>query len=670
VPRLTKTAWIGVLFAAIPAGAAVSIYVPVERVAERAPIAVEAAVASVASGYDPETGAVSTYVTLAVERSHKGPHGITRIVLRERGGRFGDLVHETDAVPVYRPGERVFAFVAFGPDGAPRTAFEFFGKFALDPVAGARSDRAVRDLGGQGTILGRRGEGDLESFRVRDLIAASSRQRLRARAFPRTDSGGSQTPGPAPEDGRLVPPEYDRLVWDEGGGAPPLLRVGAEPRTLDATRPDASSDPAFAPLNAGAPVRWTQSDAGQAVLVNVEPDRNPLADDAAAVAEVRRAMTAWSGVPESRLLVSAGNENADFTGSGAQSPAKAYPSSNIVLFGDPYGDIADPSGCSGTLAIGGYWRSGTLSGTVNNVSFYPALRLYVIFNNQFECFLGNADNLAEVATHELGHGLGFGHSAVADATMRSYAYGGGRGARLGEDDRDGAHCHYPHLLALTVPNGGESWRAGETRAVSWTSSLESGPDPGTVSLEWSSNGGAAWTPLASGIANDGSHDWTVPNAPGSQNRLRVIRPNRVSPTPAPYPSACSSDASNASFEILPALPVAGELPEGGGGALTVERGAGEAVVLAWGPSCSTEAADYAVYEGSLESLRAMKWEHAPVTCSAGSDRAHSFVPTAGDRYFLAAPIAAGNEGLLGHTSWGPRPASPLACGPRETTGCP
>lgn len=670
MPRLTTTAWIGVFVAAIPAGAAVSIYVPVDRVAERAAIAVEATVGAVASGYDPETGSVSTYVTLEVERAHKGPAGITRIVLRERGGRFGDVVHETDAVPVYRPGERVFAFVSLGPDGAPRTAFDFFGKFSLDPVAGARSERAVRDLGGQGTILGRRTEGDLESFRVRELIAVSSRHRRRASAFPRSDSGGSETPGPAPDAGRLVPPEYERLIWDEGGDAPPVFRVGGAGPTLEATRPPSSPDPAFTPLNAGAPVRWTQSDAGQAVIVNVEPDRNPLADDAAAVLQIRRAMAAWSDVPESRLLISPGNENADFTGSGAQSPAKAFPPSNVVLFGDPYGDIADPSGCSGTLAIGGYWRSGTPSGTVNNVSFYPALRLYVIFNNNFECFLGNADNLAEVATHEIGHGLGFGHSSVGDATMRSYAYGGGRGARLGEDDKDGAHCHYPHLLALTAPNGGETWRGGETRTVSWTSSLESGSDQGTVSLEWSSNGGVLWTPVASGIANDGSHDWTVPNVPGSQNRLRVIRPNRVSPTPAPYPSACSSDASNAWFEILAALPVAGALPEGGGGALTVERGAGESVVLAWGPSCSTEAADYAVYEGSLESLRAMKWDHTPVTCTAGIDRTHTFVPASGDRYFLAAPVAGGNEGLLGYSSWGPRPASPLACGPRETTGCP
>ena len=54
---------------------------------------------------------------------------------------------------------------------------------------------------------------------------------------------------------------------------------------------------------------------------------------------------------------------------------------NIVLFNDPYGDITDPVGCSGTLAIGGYWRSGSISKTVNGIAYYPATRLYVIFNN-------------------------------------------------------------------------------------------------------------------------------------------------------------------------------------------------------------------------------------------------------------------------------------------------
>ncbi len=643
------------LAAGIPVAAALSIYVPVSEVAEGAPIAVEARVLAVASGYDPETGALATYVTLEVERTHRGPSGMTRIVLRERGGRIGDLVHETDAVPVYVPGTSVFAFVERGPDGAPRTAFGFFGMLTIDRGDARGRDRATRDLSGQGTILGLPGPAEIESYRLRDLAATAARAKRTASLS---------------VEGSLFPPELPRLLWDVEPNPPPLSGPSPSAGTLDRADGPVARPPAFAPLDPGARVRWTAADSGQPVVVNVEPARNPLGNDALAVLQIERAMAAWTGVPESRLSIFLGSGSYAFTGSGSQSPARSYPPTNIVLFGDPYGDVADPSGCSGTLAIGGYWRSGSITSSVNNASFYPALRLYVIFNNNFECFLGNAENLAEVATHELGHGLGFGHSSVADAVMRSFAYGGSRGPRLGDDDRDGAHCHYPHTLTLTAPNGGETWPAGATRTIAWTSTAESGPDAGTVDLEWSSNGGSPWTTIVSATPNDGAHPWTVPNVPGSQHRVRVIRPNRVAPTPSPYPSACSSDTSDGSFQITAAPPVAGQVPSGGATPLRVDRGAAGAVFLSWGPSCSSGASDYAVYEGSLAALRAMTWDHAPAVCSAGADLTETLVPGAGSRYFLVAPRAGTLEGLLGASSWGPRPASSSACAPREATSCP
>jgi hypothetical protein len=406
------------------------------------------------------------------------------------------------------------------------------------------------------------------------------------------------------------------------------------------------------------------------VVVNVQQSGNPLNDGAAAVTQIGRAMTAWTSVPEARIALAAGNTNYSFTASNVMGPADAQPPVNIVLFNDPYGDITDPVGCSGTLAIGGYWRSTTISKTVNGVAYYPATRLYVIFNNAFGCFLGDAENLAEVATHELGHGIGFGHSPVADAVMRASAYGSARGPRLGDDDRDAAHCVYPHTLTVTSPNSGESWQPGSVQSITWTATSESSGDPGTVALDLSTDSGVNWSEIATGEANDGSYAWTVPNVAGSQTRVRVVRPNRVSPTPAPYPQACTQDASNASFTVT-APPVAGTSPDGSTGTpVRIAKAGSAALTITWGASCSGQAATYAVYEGNLSMLRAGLWDHLPVSCGAGTDLTETFFPSPGGRYYLVAPLAGGSEGSLGQGSSLERPPSPAACAPREAQGCP
>ena len=621
--------------------AAVSIYVPPERLAEMAPLIVEGTVIRTASGFDPATSSLNTYVTVAVSFVHRGPSDVTEVVVRELGGHFDDLYHDVDAVPVYRLGEGVLLFLEPGRDGALRTAGMFFGKFSLlDDDEGLRVAR--REISGLGRIA-RTTPPEYEDFPAGQIEALASSVSLVSSRQSLSES-----------DLQTRPPEYSRLLWDD----------------VEERAPDPRREPDFEPLSGSDPVRWHEADSGTAVSVNIERARDPLGNPQNAVDEMKRAMAAWTGVPEARLVLQAGNDNYDFTASNASGPSDAYPPVSIILFGDPYNDISDPSGCSGTLAIGGYWRSGSNQKTVNNRTFWPALRLYVIFNNNFECFLGNRDNLAEVATHELGHGLGFGHSTVTDAAMRASAYGS-RGARLGNDDKDGAHCHYPHTLTLSTPNGGNTWAAGSQQNILWTVTGENGADVGTVSLEYSVNGGTSWKPIASGEANDGSYTWTVPDDPSANASVRVIRPNRVSPTPAPYPSACSQDASNNPFTITAAT--AGTAPDGKSGStpLRVARAAGTQLTLTWGASCSSGASDYAIYEGTLDALRTGLWNHAAKTCSAGADRTETITPGTGARYYLVAPLTASSEGRLGKTSAGTdRPAAASPCRPREASSCP
>ncbi|HEX4826171.1 MAG TPA: matrixin family metalloprotease [Candidatus Polarisedimenticolaceae bacterium] len=628
------------------ARAASSVYLPLDRLAAAATLVVEGQVVRTASGLDPAMGALATYVTIDVSFVHRGPATLTRIVVREPGGHVGDLVNAIDAVPVFEAGENVLLFLEPARDRALRVAGLFFGKFTLVETAwGGRAAR--RDLSGQGLIFGR-APAETEEFpasEIESLVAA--------------------VPGRSARDWSAVPPELDRLVWDDVREASSTVIGGKAPV---ASGPSAD----FTTMSTNYPVRWMESDSATPVSINIQPGGNPLNDDVAAVGAIRRGMAAWTNVPEARIVLQSGNESYAFTASNAQSPTTVMPPVNIILFGDPYNEITDPSGCTGTLAMGGYWRSGTGTKTVNGVTFYPTLRQYVVFNNNFQCFLGNADNLAEVAAHELGHGLGFGHSTVADAIMRATAYGNGRGPRLGDDDRDAAHCDYPHTLTLTSPNGGESWSANTVHAVTWTATAEVGPDPGTVDIELSQDGGTTWTPIATGEPNDGSFAWTIGVAPGTQNLVRVIRHNRVSPTPAPYPEACSQDASDGVFTIAAPQPVAGCVPDGSNGpALRIDRGSGGALVLTWGASCSSGATNYAVYQGTLAALRSGTWDHAPVTCAGGTDLTETIVPGAVSAYYLVAPTASGQEGILGNLSSGaPRPSSTAACAPREPSSCP
>lgn len=624
-----------------PAAGAVSIYMSPERVAETAPLIVEGRVTRTASGLDPNSGSLNTYVTLEVEYVHRGPADLAEIVVRELGGHYADLFHDVDAVPVYTPGERVLAFLEPAPDGALRTAGMFFGKFTLlENDAGLLVAR--RELSGLGR-LPRAVPGVYEDFPAGQIAALGASLSL----LPANSS-------PAPPL-RERPPEFDRLLWDDV-------------QSSDKGGPDLGPD--FAPLSTSNPVRWHEADSGTPVSVNIDRARDPLGNPQGAVEEIKRAMAAWTNVPEARLVLQAGNDNYNYTASNPSSPSSAQPPVNIILFGDPYSEITDPSGCSGTLAIGGYWYSTSTSKTINNRLFYGARRLYVIFNNNFECFLGNRDNLAEVATHELGHGIGFGHSTVPDAAMRASAYGN-RGPRLGDDDRDGAHCHYPHSLTLGAPNGGESWGAGSARPINWTCTTENSPDNGTVSLEYSTDGGGTWKPIRSGEPNDGSYTWTVPDDPSSNARVRVIRPNRISPTPAPYPSACSGDPSNNPFTLIAAS--AGTAPDGRSGStpLRVVRATGTQLRLTWGTSCSGSASDYAIYEGTLDMIRAGSWNHAAKTCSAGVDLVETITPGSGARYYLVAPLTASSEGRLGKTSAGAdRPTAASPCKPREASSCP
>ncbi len=76
------------------------------------------------------------------------------------------------------------------------------------------------------------------------------------------------------------------------------------------------------------------------------------------------------------------------------------------------------------------------------------------------------------------------------------------------------------LANLFAPDGGETWKVGSSHAITWTASDNVAVS--SVDLAWTGDGGATWTPIATGIGNIGTYFWTAP-APGSPAaRVRVI----------------------------------------------------------------------------------------------------------------------------------------------------
>ena len=90
-------------------------------------------------------------------------------------------------------------------------------------------------------------------------------------------------------------------------------------------------------------------------------------------------------------------------------------------------------------------------------------------------------------------------------------------------------------VSVASPNGGESWAAGSTQAVTWSSAFVS-----TVDLNFRVSPDSAWVPIATGLPSlPASYSWTVPYVPTATATLRVSGPG-VTPL----------DVSDAEFAIL------------------------------------------------------------------------------------------------------------------------
>jgi hypothetical protein len=380
-----------------PAQATTFVPLDQEQLAEISDAAVIGTVIEISSGRDTESGEILTDIRISVEEVLFGAVTQDEIVVREAGGKVGGDEEWNFGSPMFRKDEHVMVFLSDAADGTYRVTSMALGKFQVQSTSD-RLTELVRDLGDGVQVISAFGE--LIADPAAEVIPLSDaiRQHRRDRS-----------------DARRRQEVVEPIELEEVEPAGEFTYLGS------------------------TPARWFEPDTDEAVVFNVDPagDTGPLLGPAQSVAAIEDAFDSWSAVSGSALLLTSGAPLA------APVSFAGCTGGNRIVFEDPFDEIADPVSCGGVLAVGGYCTS-TDTAVVSGTQFRRIRVGKVTFNNGWSnCFAWNRCNLSEVATHEIGHTLGFGHSTVSDAIMRASAYFNGRCTTLGSDDQDALRFVYP-----------------------------------------------------------------------------------------------------------------------------------------------------------------------------------------------------------------------------------
>jgi len=390
--------WLGLFVVLLtPAGATMMVRMDDASLVLGSDVILSGIVADVKSGRG-DGGEIHTYITLMVDDVLKGYVPQAAITIREPGGRVGDEELRLFGTPRFEVGETTIVFLDQDDHGFLRTHQMALGKFdiAVDRTGQAVATRRLDDVG----VLAL-GNAALQSHAADDRRPAAA-FKTRLRELVRSQ--------PVPQPMRPLT------------GRPAATTTNGQQTTT-----------AFTLSNN---VRWFEPDDGTPIRYWIDRVGDARLGPAASEAAMRAAFAAWTNVPSSSLVL----ETAGLTDA---TPDTFCDGINKIIFDDPYDQVTDPTGCSGILAVGGYCV-GLSFRTINGVTFRQATEGDLVFNDGWtDCPAWNATNVAEVATHELGHTIGLGHSTDETATMRMFAHFDGRGATLRPDDEAGVSFIYP-----------------------------------------------------------------------------------------------------------------------------------------------------------------------------------------------------------------------------------
>jgi PKD repeat protein len=125
--------------------------------------------------------------------------------------------------------------------------------------------------------------------------------------------------------------------------------------------------------------------------------------------ELQSALSVWAGMGSSLSPAYGGTASPNI----ACTSDFDTPGSDQVVFNDPCDDIPDLSSCAGTLGQGGWGAGGQHQ--FDGSTWWSINHWFVVVNNGAGCI--GSGGYTTMLAHELGHGLGFGHTSDPNSLM-------------------------------------------------------------------------------------------------------------------------------------------------------------------------------------------------------------------------------------------------------------
>jgi PKD repeat protein len=511
-------------------------------------------------------GAIWTDTRVTVSRAIKwqtGGQTDGTVTIHEIGGLLGERITKIFGAPRFAEGERVLLFLEPSPLGGYRVIDLFAGKFAEGKALDGRRMWLRHDTDAEVTFL----DSNFRHAEPRNIQrdAAGFETFLGERVAGRTGKNDYTIENPV-------------LQAEDGGG-----RIQSD----------------FTLISEPNVYRWKVFANNQYASWYAGGTQSGYSGNG--VTELQTAISVWTSYTEAKVLYGyAGALNVAMKGLGARNNV------NEVLFGDPLNEISgtwNPS-TGGVVGLGGF---NGVEGTANFTATFAAdtshpagsIQAYAIVEANLAIQDGVSPSkgipsaiLAEIIAHELGHTLGFGHSASNSALM--YASVTGLGPSLRDDDRTAARWLYPNGGGTTNPT-----------APSAPSSLTAVPSGSNVDLSWTDNANnetAQTIYLAQGNGSFASVGNVAANA--TAVRLTSLAPGAYRAYVIASNAAGNSGQSNtATFTIL-SPPVA---------AFSMSPGSGNAAVT-----------NFTFYDESTGTVTSRLWQFGDGGTATSSVASHTY----------------------------------------------